>query len=63
VAYPLEATAADWRWASATKAGDRTSGTQIWTGLSPWARRRSRWRWTRSRAGGLSRRLTSQCYM
>ena len=34
--------AADWRCASDRKAGDRTSGTQIWIGLRPCSRRRSR---------------------
>src|SRR5260370_20137872 len=34
--------AADWRCASERKAGERTSGTQIWIGRRPYARSRSR---------------------
>ena len=36
----LAATAADWRCASDRKAGDRTSGIQIWIGRRPCSRRR-----------------------
>src|SRR5207302_1798393 len=42
-ACSLAATAADWRCASRMNSGARVSGTQIWTGLNPWALRRSRW--------------------
>lgn len=54
----LAATAADWRCASATNSGARTSGTQIWTGRRPWRRNRSRcWR-TRSGVEAMA-----LCYM
>jgi hypothetical protein len=33
---------ADWRCASAANCGERTSGTQIWTGRRPSARSRAR---------------------
>jgi len=38
----LAATALAWRCASAANPGARTSGTQICTGRSPWARKRAR---------------------
>src|SRR5262249_43295487 len=47
-AFALRATAKDWRWASAWKAGERTSGTQTWIGRKPCRRRRSRCAFTLS---------------
>jgi hypothetical protein len=45
----LWAMTGDCRWASAVNAGERTWGTQIWIGLSPCRRNRSRCALTFSR--------------
>jgi len=47
--WAFAATASDWRCACSAKIADRVSGTHIWIGRRPWARRRSRCACTFSR--------------
>lgn len=63
-ARSLAATAADWRRASRSNSADRTSGTQICTGRSPWARSRRRCSRTRAlTSAGSEEAAIGQCYM